>query len=300
MTQPIEVEALSHAFDRRAILRDLTWSVPSGAFYALLGPNGAGKTTLLRLIAGILPPQSGAIRVFGAPRATLPRALRERIGYVAEGRHLPEWMRLRDLEAYHAPLYPTWDRALADHLRNQFQLESTQRIGQMSRGQRMKAALLCALAYRPALLLMDEPFTGLDVAVKDELVRGLLDSAAETPCTVVISTHDIGEVDALADWVAFLRDGQIVRSGPMDVVRDRFHRVHLTLPSADAAPSRWPAGWMEIARTGSVVSALVESHESLVIPADISVTHIDIRPASLKEVYLATQQHTTHDQEVRA
>ena len=167
----IEASGLTHRYGRSVALRDVELTVPEGALYALLGPNGAGKTTLLKILLGLLRPTAGRVALLGKELPYLTQRDRAAIGYVAEGQHLPGWMTMDRLEAYLAPLYPTWDFALASQLRGRFRLPVGRRLRQMSRGERMKAALLVALAPRPRLLIMDEPFTGMDALVKDELVR---------------------------------------------------------------------------------------------------------------------------------
>jgi len=234
----VETEQLSFAYGRIAALRDIGLAVPEGALYALLGPNGAGKTTLLRILIGLQRAGSGRVSIFGRPRDHLARDERARISYVAEGQPLPPWMRLAELERYLAPLYPTWDRALADDLRERFMLDPSRRIGTFSRGEHMKAALLCALAPRPKLLLMDEPFTGMDPVVKDDLVRGLLASAAADGWTAIISSHDVAELEVLTDWVGFLDHGRLKLSDERDAVRARFKRV--TVVAANGASELAP------------------------------------------------------------
>src|SRR5665213_365147 len=213
----VDVSGVSYCYGKVTALSDLELSVPAGAFYALLGPNGAGKTTLLQLLMGLRRKQTGRISLLGVESSALTLRERSTIGYVAEGQALPKWMRLAQLERYLAPLYPSWDSALANTLRERFGLDAERKIGTFSRGDYMKAALLCALAPRPKLLLMDEPFTGMDVLVKDELVRGLLDFAGNEGWSVVLSSHDIGELELLADWVGFLDGGRMQLSEPMDV-----------------------------------------------------------------------------------
>jgi ABC-2 type transport system ATP-binding protein len=221
----IEVSGLTHRYGRRKALNAVDLNIPEGCVYALLGPNGAGKTTLLQLIMGLQPITSGVVRVFGKDRRKLTLADRAMIGYVAEGQKLPEWMTLAQLEKYLAPLYSTWDFALADDLRARFRLDPTQRLGTMSRGQKMKASLLSSLAPRPRLLVMDEPFTGMDVSVRDDLIRGVLLGAGQEGFTVVISSHDVGELETIADWVGFLDEGVIRFSKPLDELREQFRGV---------------------------------------------------------------------------
>ena len=155
---PIDVRDLSFKYGRRSVFEHMSFHVPEGALYALLGPNGAGKTTLMQILIGILRTYRGHATVNGRECARLRVEDRQRMGYVAEGLKLPAWMRLEQLEAYLAPLYPTWDRSHAASLRERFELDPKAKISQMSRGQYMKSALLCALAPRPKLLVLDEPF----------------------------------------------------------------------------------------------------------------------------------------------
>lgn len=218
----VEVSGLTHKYGRMAALRDVSFEVPEGALYALLGPNGSGKTTLLQILMGLRRIQTGSAKILDVDASSLGVRERQRIGYVAEGQELPTWMRVRELEAYLAPLYDSWDFALANHLRERFELDPSRRIKHLSRGERMKAALLVALAPRPKLLVMDEPFSGMDVLVKDELVRGLLEAAGSEGWTVLLTSHDISELEMLADWVGVIDHGAMRVSEPMDTLRERF------------------------------------------------------------------------------
>ena len=201
----VEVTQVTHRYGKVTALEDLNLAVPQGALYALLGPNGSGKTTLLQILMGLRRPTAGRVEIFGKESHSLSLPDRAGIGYIAEGQSLPGWMRLEQLEAYLAPLYSTWDRLLATSLRKRFSLDPTRKLQAMSRGEQMKAALLCALAPRPRLLIMDEPFTGMDAMVKDDLVQGLLDSASSEGWTVLVTSHDIGELEMLAGLGGFPR-----------------------------------------------------------------------------------------------
>ena len=218
-TPAVEVRGLMVRFWRTRVLDRLSLTVPSGALYALLGPNGTGKTTLLRTLAGIYPVAPGVVSLLGHDRATLPLTVQQQVGYVAEGQQLPGDFTVRQLERYLAPLYPAWDAARSAQLLERFGVPLTRRIGALSRGQRMLVALWAALAARPALLLMDEPFTGIDVAVKDRRVEGLLEVMADGGVSVLLCTHDLAEVEMLADWMGILRDGRVAHSAPLEQLR---------------------------------------------------------------------------------
>ncbi|WP_309672621.1 ABC transporter ATP-binding protein [Gemmatimonas sp.] len=297
MTTPnvVAVQGLTHRYGRKQVLGNLDLTIPEGATYALLGANGAGKTTLLRLLAGIERVQAGAVSLFGDSVRGMTLSQRQRFAYVAEGQELPTWMRLEQMEAYCAPLYPTWDAQLATQLRRRFDLDAKQKVGTMSRGQRMKAALLCALASRPRLLLMDEPFTGMDVSVRDELVRGLLDTSGDHGWTVVVSTHDIAEIEMMVDWVGFLRDGRVDVSAPLEQLRDRYRRVEFTMAPDATLPVVLPTSWVRVEQSGQRVSVLGAGIRKASIEKIVSgsLVAIDVHDVTLRELYLALATSST-------
>jgi ABC-2 type transport system ATP-binding protein len=301
----IEVSNLTYRYGRVAALRDLDLVVPEGALYALLGPNGSGKTTLLQILMGLRRPTAGRVSLMGVDSSALTLRQRATIGYIAEGQSLPGWMRLEQVEAYLAPLYPTWDAALASDLRHRFGLDPRRKIRTLSRGEQMKAALLCALAPRPRLLIMDEPFTGMDALVKDELVQGLLESAASDEWTVLVASHDIGELELLADRVGFLARGRLEVSESMDALKERFRHVEIVTgggseaPASDAAEALGTTGevvWME--RSAGRVSALVSHAAGVPLDAALrarfpGATRVEVRDASLREIFVALARRSS-------
>ena len=245
----IETDHLTRRFGRMEAVHDLTLAVPPGSVFALLGPNGAGKTTTLKLLMDLLPATSGAARVLGVDSRRLGERERAQIGYVSENQQLPLWMTVRQLLDYCRPFYPTWDRELERTLLAQFALPEKQRLSHLSRGMLMKAALLSSLAYRPKLLVLDEPFSGLDALVRDEFIRGVLEVSAQGEWTVVVSSHDIDEVERLADRVALLDQGRLRLHETTEALQGRFRRVEVTgaPPSATAQPD-----WLEWERAGAL------------------------------------------------
>jgi ABC-2 type transport system ATP-binding protein len=288
----IAVDSLSYSYGRAEALHDVAFTVPEGAVYALLGPNGAGKTTLLQLLVGLRRAHAGRVQLLGTDIRELTHDQRTRISYVAEGQSLPGWMRLEQLESYLTPLYPTWDPSLAHELRERFALDPRRRIGTLSRGERMKAALLCALAPRPRLLLMDEPFTGMDALVKDDLVRGLLESAGSEGWTVLISSHDLAELELLADWVGLLERGRMLVSESMDRLRERFKRV--TMLTSDTATVVAPTAddvWLSVERAGRRLTFVAPNgagaYAARLHETYAGLEQIEVRDASLREIFVA-------------
>ena len=291
--QTAAVEALGLTYRYRAgtdALHGVDLSIPQGALFALLGPNGAGKTTLVQILAGLRRASRGRASVLGIECSDLTYRDRLSIAYLNESQQLPTWMRVDQLEAYVAPLYPTWDVSLAARLRERFQLPMDRPIRTFSRGERMKAALLCVLAPRPRLLLMDEPFSGMDAIVKDELVRGLLESAGAEGWTVLLSSHDIGELELLADRVGILAEGRMRLNASMDEVRSRFKRVEVTA-SGPSPANGVDATWMSVERAGNRLGFVADTSDENVLASELArrfpAARVEFRPATLREVFVA-------------
>ena len=289
----IECKNLSRSFGKVHAVQDLTFAVPTGSFFALLGPNGAGKTTLLKLLLNLLRPTAGSARVLGSESTLLKAKDFERIGYVADGQDLPEWMTVSGLLDYCRPLYPTWDRDLAARLLSLFALPADRSIKNLSRGMRMKAALLSNLSFRPELLVLDEPFSGLDPLVRDDFIQGLLELPGDDrPRTIIVSSHDIDEVERLADTVGFLAGGRLLVNEPADALRGRFRRIEAV---GEGLPERVPA---EIARSalelrrpaGNVLQfthgAFDAGSTEAAIAAAFPSCSVTARPMSLREIFL--------------
>jgi len=288
----IDVNGLTYRYGTTVALQGVDLRIEAGELHALVGPNGSGKTTLLQILAGLRRARTGRASVLGRDVSSLGVADRQRLTYVAEGQRLPGWMRLEQLEAYLAPLYPTWDHALARDLRSRFDLDPRRTLQAMSRGQQMKAALLCALAPRPRLVLMDEPFTGMDAAVKDDLVRGLLDSAGTEGWTVLLCSHDIGELEMFTDHVSVLVDGRIALSTSMDAMRERFKRVEVLLAGSERRLEERDADWISVERGGPLLTLLVSHHDGFPLEVGLrgrfpDAVRIDVRDATLREVFIA-------------
>lgn len=292
----IEARNVSYAYGSRQALTEFNITVPQGSIFGLLGPNGAGKTTLIQILAGLRRPLAGSVTILGAESTELTAGHRESIGYVAEGQSLPRWMNLSHLEQYLAPLYSAWDHALADELRQQFDLDPTQKIGHMSRGEQMKAALLCALAPRPKLVIMDEPFTGIDVIVRDQLVRGILKSAGSHGWTVFISSHDIAELELLVDWVSILHAGRLQLAESVEDMHRRFKRVDVLLGNDDVP--RTDESWIDVEKSGRRLTFLgrgdsPDALHSVLRQRFPNSERIDVTEASLREVFIATARHAS-------
>jgi ABC-2 type transport system ATP-binding protein len=240
MTHAIETENLSRRFRRAEAVNGLSLRVAPWTIFALVGPNGAGKTTTIKLLMNLIRPTRGSARVLGVDSRRLGPAELARIGYVSESQRLPDWMTVDGMLEYVRPFYPTWDVELCARLKARLALTDRSRLKSLSRGTRMKAALLASLAYRPELLVLDEPFSGLDPLVRVELTEALLELPGEHPWTVFLSSHDIEEVERLADMIGFIDRGRLVFAEPVESLLARFKLVEVVAREGDvpAAPMR--------------------------------------------------------------
>ena len=226
---PIEIEQLSRSYGRVDAVANLALSVPAGSICALVGPNGAGKTTTLRVLAGLLDPSKGCARILGVDTKKLGVAERRRVGFLDERQQQPEWMTVRQLLDYCRPLYPSWDLGLEIELLKRFELPTDRKLSTLSRGMRMKALLISVTAFKPELLLLDEPFSGFDPVVRDDVSRGLLEVAQAGQCTVLLSSHDIEEVERVADRLVMLAHGRKLLDEETSSLLARHRRLEVEL-----------------------------------------------------------------------
>jgi ABC-2 type transport system ATP-binding protein len=241
----VEIADLSRRFGRTVALDDVSLNVPRGVVFGLVGENGAGKTTLIKHVLGLLKAKAGAVRVFGLDPVREPVKVLSRVGYLSEDRELPDWIRIDELMRYLRAFYPTWDDAFAEELRQRFDLDPGARVKTLSQGQRARTGLLAALAYRPELLVLDEPSTGLDPIVRREILSAIIRTIAEEGRTVLFSSHLLDEVERVSDHVALIDHGKIVLCDPLDRIKADHRRLTLRFDEPLSRPpsllgtSRW-------------------------------------------------------------
>jgi ABC-2 type transport system ATP-binding protein len=221
----IQVSEVTRCFGATTALSSVSLSVTRGVVHGLVGPNGAGKTTLIKHVLGLLRAESGTVRVFGLDPVADPVAVLSRIGYLAEENDLPGWMRVDELFRYSRAFYPDWDEAFAEDLRRTFALDPTAKVRNLSKGQKAQAGLLVALAFRPELLVLDEPSTGLDPIVRRDILAAIIRTIADEGRTVLFSSHLLDEVEQVADHVTMISRGRVALSAPLAVIKESFRSL---------------------------------------------------------------------------
>ena len=216
---PIQTEGVAVRFGRNPVLEAVDLQVERGTTTVLLGPNGAGKSTLLRVLLGVVKPISGRVRVAGLDPLRRRNRLLRGVGYVPDKPDVHPWMRVRDLFRFLRPHYPAWDDRRAAAICEQLSVPLDRAFAKLSRGEGMKAMLAAALAPNPPVLLLDEPFGGLDPLIREEVLRNVIGAlGAQEGCTVLVATHDLEIAARVADRVAVLANGRIRREGPVDEI----------------------------------------------------------------------------------
>ena len=232
-------DGLSRRFGRTLAVDGVDLEIPRGAVFGLVGENGAGKTTLIKHLLGLLKAQSGTVRVFGRDPVLDPVGVLGRVGYLSEDRDLPDWMTvgelLRYLRAFLSRLGRRVRRRPARAVRPGSRAHGSRGLSQ---GQRARTCLLAAMAYRPELLVLDEPSTGLDPIVRREILAAIIRTIAEEGRTVLFSSHLLDEVERMADWVAMIDRGKIVLCGPLEEVKAAHRRLTLRFDEPRSQPPR--------------------------------------------------------------
>ena len=286
----IQSEALNKSFRRHDAVRGISLAVAEGSIYALIGANGAGKTTTIKTLLNILTPTSGRAEVLGVDSRRLSPREYSKIGYVSENQELPQRLTVGAYLDYLRPFYPTWDVSLERSLVSDLQLPIDRKIRDLSHGMRMKASLACALCYRPRLLVLDEPFSGLDPLVRDELMERLLQQADEM--TVFLSSHELDEIEGSTTFVGYLENGRLLFQESMAQLSGRVREVRVTMNHDAGIPQGSPENWINMSAAGNVLSFVDVRYESQVLQASINslladIKEVGIQPVALRSIFTA-------------
>lgn len=224
MTNCIEVKGLCRSFDGFA-LKDVSFTLPGGCIMGLIGENGAGKTTTLKCLLGTIRRDEGTVSLLGCDPWSQPRQAKAEVGVVLDDCFFHDSLRLKDISAILAPVFPSWDDGLFRDYLDKFQLPEKKTVKELSRGMKMKLSLAAALAHRPRLLILDEATAGLDPVVRDEILDEFLNFICDEDHAILISSHITNDLEKAADYITYLHQGRVVLSQPKDELLDRYGRV---------------------------------------------------------------------------
>ena len=229
----IEIQSIYKSFRKNKVLQGETLVVERGKTFAFLGRNGAGKTTTIQLLLGLLKRDEGSIRVLGHDPEKEPLEVRAKVGYLAEDQQMYGWMKCSDMLRFMAPFYPTWDHELALKYAKDFEVPLGSKIKHLSKGQNVRLGLVLALAHRPELVILDDPALGLDPIMRKQFNRDLITHLQGEGRTVFYSSHLLYEVEPVADEVAILKDGKVVRQADTEGLRSDVKQIVVNRQAAD-------------------------------------------------------------------
>ena len=288
----IETADLHKRYDDVEAVRGLNLQVPAGSIFGFLGRNGAGKTTTIKVLLGMVRPTSGRARVFGlaADAQDASVEIRRRTAFVSDEKDLYDYMTVEEMIRFTAPFFPRWRADLEQRYLRTFELPLDRKIKALSRGTRTKVALLLALCRGAELLILDEPTSGLDPAMTEEVLRALVAHVAGEEMTVFFSSHQIAEVDQIADHVAIIDCGRAVVSGALDDLRESFRRIQLVFDGDAPEPAFRTPGVERVRRKGRVLTVLSSAGADGILDEAraLSPVSVDVVPVTLKEIFLET------------
>ncbi len=286
----IECDGLGKRYGQAEVLRGLHLQVPKGSIFGFLGRNGAGKTTTIKVLLGMARPTNGRARVFDLP-VEEPAAsveIRRRTGFVSEDKDLYDFMTVTEIIDFTAGFYPRWRKDLQEKYVRSFELPLHSRVKTLSRGTRTKLALLLAFCRGAELLVLDEPTSGLDPVVADEVLQLLVGHVARAETTVFLSSHQLAEVDQIADRLAIIHRGYTVLTGALDDLRENFRRIQLVFDGAAPEVTFRAPGVLRVKRQGRVLMVTASGHaEAICAEARaLGAASIDVGAIPLKEMFL--------------
>jgi ABC-2 type transport system ATP-binding protein len=284
MTLAIETANVVVRYGKKTAVDDVSLAVPSGSVYALLGRNGSGKSSLVRALLGQLRPTRGTATLLGEDVWRKRTKLMERVGVVSEDPDAPPDVRVRDLAAFSSRLYARWSAAAFDTRMARFGIEPRARFGDLSKGQKKQVSLALALAASPELLILDDPTLGLDVVARKSLFEEVIADMADRGITVLVTTHDLSSVDAIADRVGILKGGRLVLDEEMETLKARFRRIRLvSQPMALAQANLVTAS---VRQWGSGTEAVISNYDDLEL-ARLRDNVADVSPLTLEEIFIS-------------
>jgi len=283
--QVITIEGVCKRFGRNTVLHGLNLCIPRGQTFAFLGRNGAGKTTTIRMLLGLLKPDAGQIRVLGLNPARDAMEIRRRVGYLAEDQAMFGWMRVEQIIRFMAPFYPTWDKDLANRYLQQFELPRRTRVKHLSKGQTVRLSLLLALAHQPELVILDDPTLGLDPIMRKEFIRDVIDHLQGSGVSVFFSSHLLYEVEPVADAVAILDRGRIVRAAETEQLRAEVKRLIVTTEEYKSLGE--VPGLLDVKHGGKKVALVVEAAEAAMQVMERAGLKPEVVDLNLDEIFEA-------------
>ncbi|MDD7408736.1 MAG: ABC transporter ATP-binding protein [Anaerovoracaceae bacterium] len=290
----IKVSNLFKTIGEKEILKDLSIHVETGSIYGLVGQNGSGKTTVIKHMAGVYKPDSGRILYDGSPVWENP-SVKDRIGYIPDDLTSMNAYTMKEAAHYCASIYSEWDQERFDRMSGSLGLDMKIKLKDFSKGVRKQAAFALILSLRPKYVLLDEPVDGLDPVVRRVIWKALLKDVSENGTSILVSSHNLNEIENVCDTVGIIESGSIVLERKLADIKNDVHKLQLALPEkADPAQILRDAGLTVLGSEnyGSVSRVIVKGSKNEIrsVIRDLDPVVFDILPMTLEEIFIVEQE----------
>jgi len=273
----LRADGVTIRYGSKVAVDNATLDVARGSVYALLGRNGAGKSSLVRALLGQQRADAGSIRLLGEDVWTHRDTLMERVGIVPEDADAPPDMRVGKLMRFWSSLYSRWSAPMFEERLQRFHIAPQTKFGELSKGQKKQVMLALALATSPELLILDDPTLGLDVVARKSLFEEVIAELADRGITVLVTTHDLGGVETIADRIGVMHAGRLVLDEELESLKSRFRRVRFAARPVALANGGNVRAW------GSGSEMVVSNFPDWNEPAEVA----EVSPMSLEEIFIA-------------
>lgn len=287
----IEINNLHKTINGKDILKNVNMKVPKGSILALVGPNGAGKSTLIRCLTGIYSSDEGGILYDGEPIYENPK-VKENLGFVADENNFFYTSKIKDVIKYYSMLYKNFNMNKFNEINKIFKIDITKRVFQLSKGLKMRLAIMLALSISPKYLIMDEPTSGLDPIFKRKLLELIMDEVVSNGCTTIISTHNLNEIERICDSVAFVNEGTISIKGSLEDIRKKVRKLQVVFNESVEVEELYSEGIVKVDRIGRVYEIITKDYGEKVIEKinKFNPMFIEELNLSLEDIFIHTME----------
>ncbi len=284
----IQTKGLTRCFGSRTVVCDLDLDVPRGCIFGFLGRNGSGKTTTIRMLLGLLAPTRGVSRLLGEDSRVLSETTRSRIGYMAEGHPVYEWMRVGECGRFQATCFPTWNETIFRAVLEHFRLGPDRRARDLSRGERAGLCLALTLAPEPELLILDDPAIGLDPVARRSLLEAMIAVTRSKDRTILFSSHLLSDVERVADWIAVLDHGVLRACCTMTTFQRRISRFVLSWDTTPPPDTPTLPGLVHAFRDGRELQLTIANVDDRVRAAvgSLGASSVQEVPIGLEDAFI--------------
>ncbi|UOQ91633.1 ABC transporter ATP-binding protein [Halobacillus shinanisalinarum] len=283
----IEVKNIIKSFEKEMVVNDVSFHVEKGSIYGLLGSNGAGKTTIMRLISGILKQGAGSIHVFGE-EIFENVSVKNRLVFIPDSPYFFPQYTVKQLSRYYREMYSNWNEERYQKLKTVFNLDENKRLHQFSKGMQRQATFWLSLSTMPDVLILDEPFDGLDAVMRRKIKSLIIQDVAEREMTVLISSHNLREVEDICDHIGILHNGEVLLERELDDLKTDIHKIQVAFRNNDLGPLQRRLDILYQEKRGSVHLLIVRGQEDAINETveRFSPVLYDRLPLTLEEIFI--------------